>query len=139
MFATYLMFVHNPAGLWEITVEQSSPVTMLHVAIIRKKPLSQKNRRSSEHVPKHKPFQSKTSQAGNTVYLPLCALLRCSSGTCKPRLQKGKRAENVIPQIRSFTDRLFSTGMLSSSLLILLAAVRGVSFHNGKIHKAVGS
>lgn len=36
LFTIYLMLVHNPTGRWEITEEQSSPVTMLHVVLIRK-------------------------------------------------------------------------------------------------------
>lgn len=141
LFATYLMFVHNPVGLWEITVEQSSPVTMLHIVIIRKNPSFPVNRMSSVHPPTHKPFQSKPSQAGNTGCLPLDALFHCPSGTCKPRLEKRKRADNVTPQISSFTDRIFSMGMLSSSLLLLLQLCKVFHCIRGKYtgSKFVGS
>lgn len=41
LFATFLMLAHNPKSLWEITVKQSSPITMLLIVIIREKPVSQ--------------------------------------------------------------------------------------------------
>lgn len=66
-------------------------------------------------------------------------MLSFTQELASPQIQKGKRAENVTPQIRSFTDRIFSMGMLSSSLLILLAAVQCVSLPNRKIHRQVGS
>lgn len=37
LFSTYLTFIHNAVGLWVITVELNSAVTMLHMVIIRKK------------------------------------------------------------------------------------------------------
>lgn len=88
------MLVHNPVGLWEITVEQSSPLIMFHIVIIRNKTFFPVNRRLSVHPPNQSPLWVRVRVSPlrlETLATRHCALLHCFSGTFKPRLQKGKR------------------------------------------------